>query len=434
MALFYLLVSGMPLVNQPLFSQFVEQLTMMKYLGIACLFYALLHVALKRSLPSGWRGGLAILFVIFYAWVAFSYWTKGNHQNWQMSPFLSLTSFLLLYWIVVAVVDTEDRLRWTIYAAIASVGVGAVYMVREWQEYHLLYANFRPGYVVGDANYFTLSALLCLPLSYFMLQERRPWWERGFLAGSILITLVAVALAASRGGLLGLVVVCLFIVVRSRHRVRNLLVVGALLVAVVALTPVSSLDRLLHPDYSDVAAEQERLVVWRAGLRMIETHPWVGIGLGNFKPSVAAYEDGRRKVVSLAHNTYIGMAAELGLPGLAMFVGLLGMALHLAAQACRRAGPEVSTLRQATLGVQAGLLGCVVGIFFLSADQQKLLWLMLFLTPCLVHLAEVGARARQDALALARAATPEWGGAVVPVGAQSGSLGEWARDLAGIFR
>lgn len=434
MLIFYLLVSGMPLVNQPLLSHFVEQLTMMKYLGIAALGYAFLHLALKRAVPGGWWGSLAVLLAAFYGWAAVSYWTKGLPQPWQLSPFLSLTSFVLLFLIVLAVVDTEDRLRWTIYVAIGSVALGSVYVVREWLEFHAVYKNFRPGYVVGDANYFTLSALLCLPLAYFMLLERRPAWERIFLGSSILITLVGVALAASRGGLLGLVVACLFAVWRSRHRLRNTVAICGLMVPILALAPTSSVQRLLHPDYSDIAAEQDRLVVWRAGLQMIMAHPWSGIGLGNFKPEVTRYETGPDKVDSLAHNTYIGTAAELGVPGLALFLALFVGAFFLAGKAVRLAAGEVSMLRQAGLGVQAGLLGAAVGICFLSATTQKLLWLMLFLTPCMARLAQLREQAQQEALARAVARLPRPSEAGLAIAAPVGTLGAWARDLGGIFR
>jgi hypothetical protein len=38
--------------------------------------------------------------------------------------------------------------------------------------------------------------------------------------------------------------------------------------------------------------------------------------------------------------------------------------------------------------MQAGLVGSVVAIMFISCEQQKLLWFLLFLTPCLESLAQ----------------------------------------------
>lgn len=387
MIFFYLLVSGMPLVNQRLFAHFMSDLTTVKYLGLASLLYACLYLFLRPTPPKALRSRVALLFVAFYLLATVSHFTLSLPRQWDLSPYLSLTSFLLLLFIVGVVVDTPQRLRWTVLVAIASVALGSVYMVREWLQFHNVYRDFRPGFVVGDSNYFTLSALLCIPLAYFLLQHRRPWWERLFLLGCVALTIVAIGLGASRGGLIGLVVEFGFVVWHSRHRILNLGVVAALLVAAALLTPVSSWNRLVHPDYSDVQAQDNRLVVWHAGLRMIEQHPLRGIGLGNFKPMVLNYETDGPKVQTLAHNTYISVAAELGLPGLAIFAGILVSAWLAAGRARKLAANKHPLVWLCAQGLQAGLLGCAVAIFFLSADNQKLVWLMIFLTPVVEEIA-----------------------------------------------
>ena len=48
-------------------------------------------------------------------------------------------------------------------------------------------------YVTGDANYFTLSALLCLPVALYLLDNpRQARWERRFCIASIVVTMIAV--------------------------------------------------------------------------------------------------------------------------------------------------------------------------------------------------------------------------------------------------
>lgn len=406
MILFYILVAGMPLVKQPLFATFVNDLTITKYVGAACVAYAALHLVMRGAMPRAYRSRMSMLLLGFYAVALVSFSTRSLPVLWEMSPILSLTSFVLLYFIVIAVVDTPQRLRWTYLVATVAITVGSLYMVREWKEYHLVYRDFRPGFVVGDANYFTLSALLILPIAFYLMMSRPGWWERLFLAGSLGLTLIAIMLGASRGGFVGLVVEGGFILWHAKHRARGIALAALVLGPLFVFSPSSPLRRLRDPNYSDNKAEQARLVTWSAGGRMFREHPWAGIGLGNFKPMVESYEEPGQHVLNLAHNTYIELAAELGAPGLLFFLALYFTAYGQARKAVAAGGE--SWMGRSALGLQAGLIGGATGIFFLSAEQQKLLWLMVFLAPCAAALAGAArpVEAPREEPAAAMAAAP----------------------------
>ena len=93
MILFYFLVSVMPLVKHPLWSRFVGDLTMTKYVGAACVVYAIFHLAARKSLPDVFRSPLAKLFAAFYLLALYSFLTKSLPSPWQLSPMLSYSSF-----------------------------------------------------------------------------------------------------------------------------------------------------------------------------------------------------------------------------------------------------------------------------------------------------------------------------------------------------
>jgi putative inorganic carbon (hco3(-)) transporter len=267
------------------------------------------------------------------------------------------------------------------------VGFASLYVIREWQKNHNLYAGFRPGWVVGDPNYFTVSALLTLPIAYYLMLGAKELWERIFCAGCLCLTLVAVILGASRGGFLGLMAAFLFVVWHSRQPLRNLALAGALVPLILAL-PIAPVQRLLHPAHYDDVAQETRLSVWQAGLRMIESHPLIGIGLGNFKPQVERYEPEGTNVQLIAHNAFVEIAAEMGLPALLIFLGILFSSyLTLGQVRVRAFRAKLPFIWQAALSLQAGLLGCAVAIFFVSAQYQKLLWLVVFLSICMPGIA-----------------------------------------------
>jgi O-antigen ligase len=388
MIFFYLLIAVMPLVRHPLWAHIVGEATVFKYLGGLCVAYAAFYVASRKRIPSFLGTWQARFFLLFYLLVLVSHLTHDfPSETLTMSPFVSLTSFLLLFGVTLSVVDSLKRLRRVLFVTIGSVGFASLYVIREWQKYHNLYGGFRPGWVVGDPNYFTAMACLCAPLAFYLLLKRRAPRERQFYLGCLVLTLVAATLGASRGGFLGLATAFLFVIWHSRHRLRNIALVSLLLVPLSLFSSTSPLHRFLAPTRSDQQSSEERLVAWRAGWRMIQAHPWAGVGLGNFKPMMLQYRDPGTNDDTMAHNNYVEIAAELGLPGLAVYLAILVCTYHTLTQVRRttlRASARL--VRHAALGMQASLLGYAVASFFMSAEYIKLFWLIVFLSMCLPSL------------------------------------------------
>lgn len=381
MILFYFLVGIMPLSQHHIWARFVGELTIFKYIGGACVLYAVLHLASRRAIPAYFRTWQARLLIVFYLMAAASYFTKGAGGVLELSPFLSYTSFLLLFFVTVTVVDSLRRLRWVMLVAVGSVAFASLYVLREWQKYQSVYAGFRPGWVVGDPNYFNISAVLTLPIAFYLLLGARDMWARLFCLVCLLVTLVAVTLGASRGGFLGLIAALLLTVWHSRERLRNVTLVGVLVLPVALLLPISPLQRLLHPSQSDKGAEESRIAVWRAGLHMMAAHPIAGVGLGNFKSLVPQYSRDKNPPDNIAHNAYIEIGAEMGLPTLFAFLGILVFSYRTLSRVRVRASRAgLPFVWQAASSLQAGLVGSGVAIFFVSGQYQKLLWLMVFLS------------------------------------------------------
>ncbi len=393
MIFFYLLVSVMPLTLHPLWGRVVGELTLFKYIGALCIVYAAFHLGARRTFPAYFSTWQARFFAIFYVMATVSYFSRGLALPAPFSPFVRYTCFLFLFFITPAVVDSVRRLHSVLLVAMGSVAFASLYVIREWQKGFAVYgSSFRPGWVVGDPNYFTVSALPCLTTAFYLMLERRPRVERLFCLGCLAVTLVGVTLGASRGGFLGLVAAFLFAVWRSRQRVRNLALASVLVLPLSLASPATPIQRFLHPNPGDKEAEETRITLWEAGLRMIQAHPLGGIGLGNFKFLVGQYEtpEEQQRQQTFAHNAYVDIAAEMGVPALLVFLGILYFSyrtLETVRRQTLRSGPPL--LHQAARGIQAGLVGTAVGIFFVSSQFEKLFWLMLFLSMCLPSLSSL---------------------------------------------
>jgi len=158
----------------------------------------------------------------------------------------------------------------------------------------------------------------------------------------VLLLAAALYLSFSRGAWLGaaaaLLAMGLFL---PRRRWIGLALIGGLIAIGLGLysanlLPASIADRFADAgalvDFRDVRgvkindanyAVVERLAHWQAAVRMIEAHPWTGVGFSNYQP---VYEQYRLLNWPLplghAHNIYLNVAAETGLPGLLAYLGL----------------------------------------------------------------------------------------------------------------
>lgn len=411
MILFYIMILSLPFMSHPVFGRMIGPLTVEKYLGALCLLYAALHVAARRRFPPLFSTPQARAFLLFFLLATVSWLTLGRSPS-ATTMLMVYGSHLLFLMTTVSLVDSLSRLRWTLLAAAGSMGFVSLYVLRDWQVNSVIYGwNYRPGYVAGDANFFTASVLLCLPLTLVLLWREKNLPIKLFCLANLVITLAAITLAASRGGFIGLLMAMAWLLWHSRKRTRNFLLVGLLMGAFLAVSPLSPLQRIFHPDSSDTESVQIHLELWRAGWKIVRDHPLAGIGVGQFKSAVGAYSSVKH-LSRLAHNTYLEIAAEMGIPGLILFLGLFGFSFHSLTQVRRTAtrdGPGL--LSAAAMGIQSGLVGFGAAAFFVSAEFLRMFWFMLFLSICLVSLNQeqlAEERAPEKKTAAPARLRPEW--------------------------
>lgn len=388
--LFYLLIAVMPLIQHPLWGLQVGGITLLKYLGGATLLYALVYLAVgRRSAPRFAQAGQSLWFVFLACWGMASYLFLGAPGPFGQSPFMIYFSLVQLFFITMVLVDSARRLRFVVLSIVGSVAFASLHSLREWQNAGFA-AGYRPGWVSGDPNYFSLCAVLAIPLGVQLAAAQKDPWAKWFCWICIIVTVPALLIAASRGALLGLAVTFVAAVARSRHRVRVAVVGAVVCLPLLLAIPSSPLRRLIQPTRSDSESSGHRLSTWRMGVRMALDNPLTGVGVGNFKASAPDYrlpdEEVDREYI--AHNTYLQIWAEMGVPGLVAFLGILWGTLRTARRVRRRTKSlKRSLTREVAFGIELGLLGFAVAIFFVSAEAQKMFWLLVFVSACLPPLA-----------------------------------------------
>jgi putative inorganic carbon (hco3(-)) transporter len=154
---------------------------------------------------------------------------------------------------------------------------------------------------------------------------------------------------------------------------------------------IAGTANLLQPETVDSALTRKehvaqtnvnlRLIAWGIALEEFGSSPVLGVGPGNFEKRYIEFglptdEDGP----ITTHNAYLNILAELGLPGLVLFLGYLAVSWGL----LRRRIPDDPAANAFRSSLAAGFVIALVGSMFLTEQYYAPLWLLPALSATLV--------------------------------------------------
>jgi len=322
-------------------------------------------------------------------WSAFSVPAALN-QGLAFQSWLNLAQTIVMCLLVAGSVrNPRDVER----LGLVYFGVTVVYTVVVLSRFQLDADSWRLGRLYYyDANDFATLIVTAMPFGlYFVLSRRRTMLRLLALAG---LGALAVGLirSGSRGGFLAFLAVVTFILLRlttvpARTRLAGLLLIVAVTFGTASDQYWAQMQTIISPkrDYN-LTSEEGRVQIWERGLGYMADHPVFGLGLRNFQVAEGTISAQARRAErglgvrwGAAHNTFVQAGAELGVPGLLLFVALLVHAFVGLSRAARRfrnaeqPGTDASRLAQT---VMAALVGFVVGGFFLSLAYADLLYML----------------------------------------------------------
>lgn len=180
----------------------------------------------------------------------------------------------------------------------------------------------------NDSSGLAVHMVSTLPLVGACFFMARSWWGRiaALVTGALVVnTIVA---TRTRNVLVGLAVMTISGVLSlpRGYRVKGFVAVIIGTVLAIQLTDPGWWERMATiRTYQQDASSTSRLVLWKAALAMATDYPF-GIGLGNFHQLVMDYVPDLT-VERSAHNTIIACLAELGWPGLLLFLVITGVSI-----------------------------------------------------------------------------------------------------------
>lgn len=212
-----------------------------------------------------------------------------------------------------------------------------------------------------------LINLLIIALMCWLLGTRR--WIKIIGATMTIITAVVMVGSGTRSAVIAAIVVVILALIVTHH-LRWLF--GMLVVSIIATA--SFINKILPKFTHGGTSISNRLFLWQMALKLIETHPWIGIGLQQF------YVYYNRVTVSTAsrlnptgisvHNQYLEYAMESGILWLLVFLALMLSIMYVCARYYRVAQrTERGVLLAAILLVIANLIIAFVDVPFDKAES-----------------------------------------------------------------
>lgn len=209
--------------------------------------------------------------------------------------------------------------------------------------------------------------------------------ERGVRRGVAAVVLaggmMAFALTYTRGSWLALLAGVL--VASMVADIRWSVAFGAAGAALLALVP-GGIDRLTSI-FTAKGGASVRLPLWRMALHMVELHPLTGVGLGGYLKALTAQVRATPEMlpagteVFSAHDSYLMVAAETGVPGGLAFVWLvLRIVRSCGMYASRLARGSADWLRHAafTAGIVAFAANAITDNTFQNPRGATLFWVL----------------------------------------------------------
>lgn len=327
-----------------------------------------------------WQQPLALAVLAFVLWISVSIlWASDMGETMRTT-----IKFLGLLSLMVFIALLEGRyllLAWAGLVFSTALSVPAAYILPLPADSDMAVSG-RFGPAGAGPNTYSLLVAIAFFAAYFGLLRRHT------IIACLLapVFLYGIFATGSRTGLVALVatpLLALFVprlAARLAWRIVPMYVLGAAAIAmmVLAIPSVAEIALERYQTLPQIQSEETwngRWANWQGALDVIASHPILGVGAGNYaeaaldnSESVIAHSLRKGEVAGVAHNMFLGVATELGLIGLILFLGVLFFAFKAAVPIARGSGLGI--------GILLGLIVAMIAGMTLTWETEKIVYVL----------------------------------------------------------
>lgn len=250
------------------------------------------------------------------------------------------------FWLVRAIGPDRSDLNRLVLAGAWTIAVQAGIGILSWAAPSLLPAQWlgragerTVGTFGGPAAYTITLVLFALLAIYAAMSTANPR-KRFVLFGIVVAALLGVVLSLSRGSWLGAAVAMLGVALVYRRAVGRFAIAAVVLAIFLVLGPVGGFGSVAQDRIGTIQTAEGRIVTDAAAVRMIQNQPVAGFGYGNFDRFDEQYKQRVGDIPLIlggtAHNTYLNLLVELGIPATLLYLSPPILLLALSYRLWRR--------------------------------------------------------------------------------------------------
>lgn len=315
-----------------------------------------------------------ITLLIFVGWmVVTTFFSLYPDQAWaQLDKVWKIQLMILLTALII-----KDRLQlhWMVWVVALSLGFygvkGGIFTILHGGAFRV---HGPAGTFIGENNEIALALVMTIPLiRYLHLQETRKWVRVG-LAGAMVLTGIAAIGSQSRGALLAMLAIGLFLWIKSRNKIVTGTYIFIAVAIIGAVMPQEWYDRMnTIQDYQQDNSALGRINAWHTAFNVASARI-TGGGFETFSaPTFRQFAPDPWDVHDV-HSIYFEQIGEQGFIGLFLFL-LLGLFAWLRArqviQACK-GNPDTKWAADLAAMIQVSLVGYATGGAFLGLSYFDL--------------------------------------------------------------
>jgi probable O-glycosylation ligase (exosortase A-associated) len=346
-------------------------------------------VAAGTKITLDWRSCLLLLFL----GQALLSSALGVDPSYSFGYWEEFAKVIVVSVLLASIIQTTADLRLVLIVIVLSLGFEAA--KQGWAQLIL-----NPGGrndngipVLGDNNLVAVGMAMLLPVIAALVATSTGWWKRGFQFLNIGVLYRGLS-TYSRGGFLSIGAVGAIWFWRSPHKLKTFAAVALAAALILPVLPHEFWDRMstitAPADERDDSAAS-RLHFWKVAVAMADAHPFTGVGHSGYPRAYNRFDwtNGRYFTNRAVHSAWFGVLAELGYPGLLMFV----LIVFGSFRACRRVrlaakrGEVSAPLGAFATAFETSLVAFVVGGSFVSFHYCEMLWHYFALTIALERVA-----------------------------------------------
>jgi probable O-glycosylation ligase (exosortase A-associated) len=224
------------------------------------------------------------------------------------------------------------------------------------------------GFIQGNTT-IALALTMAIPMLYFLQSQSRNLAVRWGLWATMGLSAIAVLGTHSRGGLVSIVAMSMFMWLKSRYKL-SLAVVATLLVPVaISVMPERWFTRMETIEtYQQDSSAMGRINAWKFAINLVRDRPVTGGGFQTFTPELFQQYAPNPLDFHDAHSIWFEMLAEQGFVGFGLFLLFWLLGWREAGRVTRlaRGRPELTWARDLVNMMQVALIGYFAGGSFLG--------------------------------------------------------------------